>query len=527
MTDGNGTTQYVYVPVGSLGAMKLQQEASPLLNSAITYANDQLGRRTTRTVTGAGAETVQYDALGRPISHASDLGSFTLSYLGQTSQIAQRQLLPVSANLTTSWSYLNNTGDRRLAGISNVGLANSQFSNYQYTTTPANLISAITEASDASPVYPSPATQTASYNSLNQLTNLSGEPLSYDLDGNLTSDGQRNYTWDAENRLIGVTYPAQPGKQTAFAYDGLGRRTAITSTPAGGGSAVTTSYIWCGDRLCQARSGGNSPTRSYYAEGELVPGTPAQSLYYGSDQIGSVRRVFASTTSAPAYGYDPYGNALQGTAPLTDFNYAGMFYNADSGLYLTQYRAYDPVGGRWLSRDPIGERNDPAANLYAYVDGNPISRIDPYGQWGVGVVGGGSAEGGIVAGVGATASGGGGLFGGGPQGLNIGGYGTGGAFAGGPGYGLQYPTYPEGNNANFAAGAFAGLGAGLFLTNACSASGLRGPFDTYTANIGTGPIQVSVQIGVSGGTWIGSVTFGPGIGVSVSSYPTNTWATGP
>jgi RHS repeat-associated protein len=32
-----------------------------------------------------------------------------------------------------------------------------------------------------------------------------------------------------------------------------------------------------------------------------------------------------------------------------------MFFNADSGLYLTQYRAYDPVPGRWLSRDPIGE----------------------------------------------------------------------------------------------------------------------------------------------------------------------------
>ena len=58
-----------------------------------------------------------------------------------------------------------------------------------------------------------------------------------------------------------------------------------------------------------------------------------------------MRRVFASAASAPAYSYDPYGNALQGTAPLTDFNYAGMFYNADSGLYLTQYRAYDPVAG--------------------------------------------------------------------------------------------------------------------------------------------------------------------------------------
>jgi RHS repeat-associated protein len=57
-----------------------------------------------------------------------------------------------------------------------------------------------------------------------------------------------------------------------------------------------------------------------------------------------------------------------------------MFYNADSGLYLTQYRGYDPVAGRWLSRDPVGEGTDPAGNLYAYVGGNPTGWIDPYGR---------------------------------------------------------------------------------------------------------------------------------------------------
>jgi len=30
------------------------------------------------------------------------------------------------------------------------------------------------------------------------------EPFSYDLDGNMTSDGRWNYTWDAENRLVKV-----------------------------------------------------------------------------------------------------------------------------------------------------------------------------------------------------------------------------------------------------------------------------------------------------------------------------------
>ena len=377
-TDGAGTTQFTYVAVGSLGALQVQQEAGPFANSAITSAYDELGRLSQRTVQGAGAETFQYDAIGRLIGHASDLGAFMLGYLGQTGQITSRQL--ASSTLATTWSYLGNTDDRRLSGIDNVGLTSGHFSTFAYTTTPENFIGAITETSDATAVYPPAGSQTATYNNLNQLTNLSGQTLTYDAVGNLTSDGQRNYSWDAENRLVLITYPGQPGKQTAFTYDGLGRRRTITSTPPGGGSSITTAYLWCDEDICQARDGGNTPVRSYYDEGEYVPGTPAQTLYYGIDQIGSVRRVFASTTSAPAYRYDPYGVPLQGTVPTTDFVYAGMFFNADSGLYLTKYRAFDPLAGRWLSRDPIGELINPYPNLYDYANGNPLSYVDLDGR---------------------------------------------------------------------------------------------------------------------------------------------------
>jgi hypothetical protein len=48
----------------------------------------------------------------------------------------------------------------------------SQYSNYGYTTTPENFITAISETSDAPSVYPTTTTQTANYNNLNQLTNL-------------------------------------------------------------------------------------------------------------------------------------------------------------------------------------------------------------------------------------------------------------------------------------------------------------------------------------------------------------------
>jgi YD repeat-containing protein len=72
---------------------------------------------------------------------------------------------------------------------------------------PEDFISAIAESSDSTAVYPGTGTQTASYNDLNQLTALSGQALGYDANGNLTSDGQRTYSWDAENRLVGIAYP--------------------------------------------------------------------------------------------------------------------------------------------------------------------------------------------------------------------------------------------------------------------------------------------------------------------------------
>jgi RHS repeat-associated protein len=54
-----------------------------------------------------------------------------------------------------------------------------------------------------------------------------------------------------------------------------------------------------------------------------------------------------------------------------------MYEHATSGLNLTQYRAYDPNVGRWLSRDPIGESG--GIDLYGYVGNSPTNAIDPFG----------------------------------------------------------------------------------------------------------------------------------------------------
>jgi RHS repeat-associated protein len=92
--------------------------------------------------------------------------------------------------------------------------------------------------------------------------------------------------------------------------------------------------------------------------------------------------AYSSTVNPPpnvGFAYDPFGVPLQATAPVTDFIYAGMSYNADSGLYLTNYRAYDPVAGPWLSRDPLGEMTDPVGNHYVHAGRDPLNTIDPRG----------------------------------------------------------------------------------------------------------------------------------------------------
>ncbi len=135
--------------------------------------------------------------------------------------------------------------------------------------------------------------------------------------------------------------------------------------------------------MCQSLDATGAVVRQYYPEGELIAASNT-AFYYGPDQLGTARNVYAASPLfqvAQAYDYDPYGNpiAAPATGPFPDFGYAGMYQHGPSGLSLTHYRAYHPASARWLARDPLGEGTDPALNLYRYVRGNPISLTDRQG----------------------------------------------------------------------------------------------------------------------------------------------------
>lgn len=57
--------------------------------------------------------------------------------------------------------------------------------------------------------------------------------------------------------------------------------------------------------------------------------------------------------------------------------FTGREYDRESGLYYYRARYYDPVAGRFVSRDPIGQVD--SVNLYQYGKNNPVRYLDPTG----------------------------------------------------------------------------------------------------------------------------------------------------
>jgi RHS repeat-associated protein len=203
----------------------------------------------------------------------------------------------------------------------------------------------------------------------------SSSSLTYDSNGNMTSDGTNSYAWDAENRLIKITYPGTNNYST-ITYDPFGRCVQIAET-SGGTVISTKQFVWS-DGLTpdEVRNASSAVTAQYFSLGETISGT---SYYYTKDHLSSIRDMTNSSGAIQAqYTYDPFGQLtkLQGSQS-SDFQYAGYYYHAPSSLNLTLNRAYSAYLGRWKNRDPIGE--SASINLNSYVFNNPVMLYDPSG----------------------------------------------------------------------------------------------------------------------------------------------------
>jgi len=57
------------------------------------------------------------------------------------------------------------------------------------------------------------------------------------------------------------------------------------------------------------------------------------------------------------YEYGPFGELVKDSRIMTanPFRFSTKYTDQETGLLYYGYRSYEPTGGRWLSKDPIGE----------------------------------------------------------------------------------------------------------------------------------------------------------------------------
>ena len=229
---------------------------------------------------------------------------------------------------------------------------------------------------------------------------------SYDLNGNLLSDGTRYFAYDDENQLISVT--VSNVWRSEFVYDGLLRRRISREYRWNAGTSgwLKTNevrYVYDGNLVIQERDQNNIPLVTYTRgndlsrtlqggggiggilartdNAKLLISDPNAHAYYFYDVNGNVTELVNTNGLVMAsYNYDPFGNMLSMSGPLASANtyrFSSKEWNEHAGLYYYGYRFYDPNLQRWLNRDPISEAG--GINLYGFVFNNPFFWADQYG----------------------------------------------------------------------------------------------------------------------------------------------------
>jgi RHS repeat-associated protein len=233
-----------------------------------------------------------------------------------------------------------------------------------------------------------------------QLTNS----YSYDSNGNLLSDGTRNFAYDDENQLTSAWVASV--WSNSFVYDGKMRKRIERDYTYDGSSwtlANEVHYIYDGNVVIQERDVNNLPKVTYTRGNDLsgslqgaggiggllarsdnsqmVIGSASAHAYYYADGNGNITMLINNLQSIVAkYLYDPFGNTLSLSGPLANANtyrFSSKEWNDNAGLYYYLYRFYDPNLQRWPNRDPIQERG--GLNLYGFADNDSIDLGDYLG----------------------------------------------------------------------------------------------------------------------------------------------------
>jgi RHS repeat-associated protein len=205
--------------------------------------------------------------------------------------------------------------------------------------------------------------------------------VSYDGNGNLTSDTFHTYEWDADGNPTTIdTY--------SFNYDAFDRRVEYGNgttwsqylySPSSPGAIVGTATAQTlalrvpmpgGGQAIVTSAGVNNYRRPNWQGSEVMASSPTQTI------LGDAAFTpFGEHYNMDLSGYDGYFAGNLSISPVFMDGYAGT------------WRLYHYDQGRWVSPDPAGlgavdPTNPQSWNRYGYVMNNPLSGMDTSGMGG-------------------------------------------------------------------------------------------------------------------------------------------------
>ena len=191
----------------------------------------------------------------------------------------------------------------------------------------------------------------------------------------MLSNGYSEYEYDSANRLIKAdgheyTYNAEDVRirnlcsdaDTTYTYNTNCRLSQLLCKTTNG---ITTKYVY-GHGLIGEEKCGKFKTYHFDYRGSTV----------------AITNINGDITDT--FKYDTYGKLISRTgSSFVIFGYNGRdgVITDKNGLYYMRARYYSPEMRRFINADILhGEISDSTSlNRYAYVNGNPVSYVDPFG----------------------------------------------------------------------------------------------------------------------------------------------------
>lgn len=377
-----------------------------------TYAHDAAGMLTQVALAGGPSDAVAHDGDGLrtrwgpytltregpagEVSRISD-GSATFAYTYDSRGRPAGRTLSVNAVRVYDQAMIRDPSSRLSSSASVVAGAATE-RTYVYDVdrrlTLVRRNGQPTEAYDYDPngnrsgVTRNGQTVTATFDADGRATRLGSVTYTYDGDGFLATRGNDTFSYGSRGELLEASLAG--GGHLSYSYDAFGRRVARTrsgiATP--GDPSGTTQYLYGNPedvlQVTAVREPSGGLTSLYYDEEGRLIGIARGSLRYSvaTDHLGTpVAVADPSGAIVKQLDHDSFGVQLSDGAPgfALHVGFAGGLADAGTGLVHFGSRDYIPELGQWAGRDPTlfggGQ-----AELYGYVGGDPVNRIDSTGR---------------------------------------------------------------------------------------------------------------------------------------------------